>query len=136
MAGLLRTGLDSDATQVFDTEDFVPACGQGALVVQCYQTLAPELQQKIAKINCPQTQRVVEAERRILAILDGTCHTPIGVHVSAIDGGLMRVDAFVGAEDGSLFERVTEVCSVDDLNKTADNVAHQLREIVGQDFFN
>ena len=126
MAGLLRTGLEGEATQIFDTEDFVPACGQGALVVQCYQTLAPALQAKIAKINCPQTQRAVEAERRILAILDGTCHTPIGAHVSPIDGGLLRVDAFVGSEDGTLFERMTEVCTLDDLNKTADGIAHHL----------
>ena len=138
MAGLIRTGLANQATQIFDVEDFVPACGQGALAVQCYQTLAPELRDKIAKINCPATQRVVEAERQILAILDGTCHTPIGVHVSVMDEdtGLIRVDAFVGAEDGSFLERVTEVCSKDDLEKTANKVAHQLRDIVGDDFFN
>ena len=105
-------------------------------MVQCYQTLAPEIREKIVKINCPKTQRVVEAERQILAILDGTCHTPIGAHVSPIDGGLMRVDAFVGVEDGSFLERVTEVCTIEDLHKTADDIAHQLREIVGEDFFN
>lgn len=131
VAGLHRTGLADRITEHFDTEDFVPACGQGALTVQVCTDCPPEIKDKIAKLNHPDTAIAVTAERAILGILDGTCHTPIGAYVSPIDGGLMRIDACMGDDNGALY-RQTQVCPPDDIMATAHDVAHMLLDDMGQ----
>ncbi len=47
------------------------------------------------------------AERAVVAALDATCNTPLGVHAS-VDGELLSIEGFVGLPDGSewLRERV------------------------------
>ncbi len=44
--------------------------------------------------------RELTAERAVVALLDATCATPIGVH-AAVDGERIQIESFVGLPDGS-----------------------------------
>ncbi|WP_298890919.1 hydroxymethylbilane synthase [uncultured Serinicoccus sp.] len=77
-AGLARLGRLDEATEVLDTEDMVPAAGQGALAVECRADdtgLAAELAEIL---DHPATRAQVSAERAALAALEAGCTAPVG----------------------------------------------------------
>jgi len=76
-AGLARIGLTELVTQVFETEDMVPAPGQGALAVECRMGDA-EVTGLLATIDHPATRIAVTAERSLLAGLEAGCSAPVG----------------------------------------------------------
>jgi len=76
MAGLSRLGLTDHATAVLDPEDFLPAVGQGAIaiVIRADDVRTREAVRPI--LDAP-TGLALVAERAFLAVLDGSCRTPI-----------------------------------------------------------
>jgi hydroxymethylbilane synthase len=86
-AGLARLGRGD---VVGSALPFVPAPGQGALLVQARDELRlPELDDAVAR-------EALEAERAVAAALGASCHTALGVHAA---GGVVR--AWAGLPDGS-----------------------------------
>lgn len=98
-AGLRRLGRAAEATFALAGEAMTPAAGQGALVLQARRDDAPSLE-AAAAINDEKALRELTAERAVVALLDATCATPIGVH-AVVNGERIRIEAFVGLPDGS-----------------------------------
>jgi hydroxymethylbilane synthase len=98
-AGLRRLGKEDEASFAIDPERMTPAAGQGALVLQ---GLAGDAAAREAGAAVADAVALTEltAERTVVATLESSCSTPIGVHALA-DGGRLTVDAFVGLPDGS-----------------------------------
>ena len=91
-AGLARLGRSDVVAAPLEGDVFVPAPGQGCLLVQGRAGTNfrfEEVDDRSARSN-------LMAERAVVARLDASCHTPIGVHSQ---GGVMK--AFVGLPDGS-----------------------------------
>lgn len=100
-AGLVRLGflpVDEDGSEtvkhfpnVYATRlreiEFHPAAGQGAigLEVRRGDLRAGDFARAIGN---RETWRVVAAEREFLRLLDGGCHTPVGVYSAGCGGGL------------------------------------------------
>jgi len=76
-AGLKRLGQAHVVTQYFDPEVFVPAVGQGALVIECRADDA-RLHEMLRPVDHLPTRWAVEAERAFLHAVGGGCSTPIG----------------------------------------------------------
>jgi hydroxymethylbilane synthase len=98
-AGLRRLGRAAEATFALAGETMTPAAGQGALVLQARRDDAASLE-VAAAINDERALRELTAERAVVALLDATCATPIGVH-AVVNGERIRIEAFVGLPDGS-----------------------------------
>ena len=79
LAGLKRLGLASAATAILDVDEFLPAVGQGAIGIETREDDAAT-RRLVAAINDPDTATALAAERAFLAVLDGSCRTPIGGH--------------------------------------------------------
>ncbi len=79
VAGLKRLGLLAAATMVFDIDEFLPAVGQGAIGIE---TRADDMRTRalVAAIDDADTATALAAERAFLAVLDGSCRTPIAGH--------------------------------------------------------
>jgi hydroxymethylbilane synthase len=98
-AGLRRLGRTEEIAFELDPEEMTPAPGQGALALESradqdsVQALAQTLTDRDALAR-------VGAERTVVAELDASCHTPIGVHAT-IDDGRMTLRGFCGLPDGS-----------------------------------
>jgi len=90
-AGLARLGRDDVATAAPAGPVFVPAPGQGALLVQ-----ARVGDDRAAAVDNAGARAAVTAERRVAARLGASCRTAIGVFD---DGAMLR--AFAGLPDGS-----------------------------------
>jgi hydroxymethylbilane synthase len=98
-AGLRRLGRESEASFAIPAETMTPAAGQGALVLQARSDDTDAIEAAMA-IGDETALRELTAERAVVALLDATCATPIGVH-ACVDGERLEVEAFVGLPDGS-----------------------------------
>lgn len=100
-AGLQRLDREDQADEIFEPDIFVPAPGQGALAIEARDDAPPELRSALARLDDMTTRARVTAERAALAVLQGGCSAPVGVHATALDGAL-TVRARVIRADGSL----------------------------------
>jgi hydroxymethylbilane synthase len=97
-AGLQRLGRHGEAAFAIPAELMTPASGQGALVLQVRAEDQAALE-VAAGIGDGTALRELTAERAVVALLDATCATPIGVQ-ARVDGERITLDAFVGLPDG------------------------------------
>lgn len=107
-AGLVRLGHSmADGVEVggvalhFDplAEDaFFPAAGQGAIGFEI-RAADEGAREAVAAINHRETLLRVIAEREFLRLLDGGCHTPVGV-VTSLKDGVLRMAGRVFPEEG------------------------------------
>jgi hydroxymethylbilane synthase len=98
-AGLRRLGRESEIGFALAVEQMCPAAGQGALALQVRSddTAAGDA---AASVNELKGMRELTAERTVVALLQATCNTPLGVHAQ-VEGEALTIDAFVGLPDGS-----------------------------------
>jgi hydroxymethylbilane synthase len=133
VAGLKRLGLLSTATAILDPDEFVPAVGQGAIGIE---TRADDARTRalIQAIDDPDTRAALAAERAFLAVLDGSCRTPIGGHAK-IEGGTLRFRGIIIKPDGSeAFEALREGLRETAAELGAD-AGRELRARASADFF-
>ncbi|MEM6780575.1 MAG: hydroxymethylbilane synthase [Pseudomonadota bacterium] len=103
MAGLERLGLDQGTehgnVNAIPPEVMLPACGQGAVGIEIKQS-RNDLKALFDGINCADTSQCVSAERAVLKILNGSCHTPIAAH-AIVEADEMYLRALVASLDGT-----------------------------------
>ena len=97
-AGLIRLG-NPIAREILDPSRFVPAVGQGAVCVEA-RSDRPEILEMLRLVHDEATEMRVEAERAMLAMLDGSCHTPIAAYTQ-LDGESLSLRGLVLSVDGA-----------------------------------
>lgn len=105
-AGLLRLGFLRDGVvscegasafaEVLNTEEFLPAAGQGAVALET-RTGDHRTAELVAVVNHPGTLVAVTAERKFLELLGAGCDTPVGV-LSKVEGETLSLRAVVFEE--------------------------------------
>jgi len=99
LAGLKRLGLADCAASVLETQDFLPAVGQGAVGITARTQDARTLD-ALAPILCADTGVALAAERAFLAVLDGSCRTPIAGH-AILTGDALHLRGLIAKPDGA-----------------------------------
>lgn len=101
VAGLRRLGRSEEIAFPIPTESMTPAAGQGSLVLQVRSDDEATLGAIEGLVDGP-ALRELTAERTVVALLEATCNSPLGVHATIeLQTGQMRIDSFVGLPDGS-----------------------------------
>jgi hydroxymethylbilane synthase len=133
LAGLKRLGLADAVTAVLDVNEFLPAVGQGAIGIE---TRADDARtcELLAAINHADTFSALAAERAFLAVLDGSCRTPIGGHAT-ISGGRLRFRGMVVKPDGSEAFEASREGNVRDAEELGADAGAELKGRAGPDFF-
>lgn len=85
-AGLARLGLAHTITEVFDTERFLPAVGQGIVGITCRR--GDDAAKVLGAIADFEAFSEAVAERALLAGLHGGCNAPVGGHARCVEGSL------------------------------------------------
>jgi hydroxymethylbilane synthase len=75
-AGLKRLQLESAITTLLSLDVFPPACGQGAIAAECRED-DRRMRDLLAGIDDKETTAAITCERAFLAVLEGSCRTPI-----------------------------------------------------------
>ncbi|MGQ0501937.1 MAG: hydroxymethylbilane synthase [Panacagrimonas sp.] len=98
-AGLRRLGLEARIREALDVERFIPAIGQGVIGIEA-RSDDSRTAQFLAALHDPASALRLTAERALNSRLGGACQVPVAGH-AVIDGDTLRLDAMVGAPDGS-----------------------------------
>jgi hydroxymethylbilane synthase len=125
LAGLKRLGLAHHASAVLDTDDFLPAVGQGAIAVTARRDDAATLA-AVARIADPATGTALAAERAFLAVLDGSCRTPIAGHARC-EEGRVRFRGLVLRPDGAEAVEVVREGPAEDAEGLGRDAGEDLR---------
>lgn len=92
-AGLARIAHLDAISQVFETDEMLPAPGQGCLAVECRDDNA-ELIELLGAINDVPSRAAATAERVMLGALEAGCSAPVGAFAS-LSGGILRLEGAV-----------------------------------------
>ncbi|MFU8837586.1 MAG: hydroxymethylbilane synthase [Thiohalomonadaceae bacterium] len=98
-AGLKRLKLEDRITELLDVTTMLPACGQGAVGIEC-RVDDDELNLMLASLNEPKTAARVLAERAMNRRLEGGCQVPIGGYAE-LEHGVIVLHGLVARPDGS-----------------------------------
>jgi len=133
VAGLKRLGLFAAATAVLDVDEFLPAVAQGAIGIEIRADDAAT-RALVAAIDDADTATAVAAERAFLAVLDGSCRTPIAGHARLADGTL-RFRGMIAKTDGSTAVTVARQGAPADAAALGADAGRDLKGRAGPDFF-
>ena len=121
-AGLIRLGLEKNATEFLSTDIMLPAVGQGALAIQCRENDS-EITELLSRINHPETRRAVEAERAFARKLGADCHTPIAAYARS-ESSRLTIEGMVAAPNGRMLVRGR----ISSDNPVAERIGEELAE--------
>jgi hydroxymethylbilane synthase len=99
-AGLERLGLSQRVSQTFETEEMLPAVGQGVIAIQC-RADDTETRALLSKVDHAPTRAAITAERAFLRRLGAGCRLPVGAYAE-LNGSSLRLRAFVADDAGKL----------------------------------
>ena len=133
VAGLKRLGLAAAITAVLEMDDVLPAVGQGAIAVE---TRAADARTRdlLASIDHAATTIALVAERAFLAMLDGSCRTPIAGH-AILAGDRLSFRGMIVKPDGSAAFEAARSGEGRDAERLGADAGRELKERAGPDFF-
>lgn len=126
-AGLARIGRLDEATEVLDPLQMLPAPGQGALAIECLTD--GDLAAELHRLDDPATRAAVDAERAVLATLEGGCSAPIGALAEVAegdDGDEIWVRAIALSPDGGLSVRMSASGAPADATSVGIQLANEM----------
>lgn len=119
-AGLNRLGHADRITRLFSRDEMVPAVGQGAIALETRRDRTGILS-LLSKMQDEKARREIDAERRFLVGLGGSCTTPLGIHAE-LNGGRMLLRGFLSSIDGSRQIRDRAEGPAEEASKLADEL--------------
>lgn len=134
LAGLRRLGRDDRQHSVLSTEEMLPAVGQGAIGLECRRE-DERTRAFLAAIDHAETRVRVSTERACLAVLDGSCRTPIAALAEVEGGNILYLRALIAMPDGSQVWRAERRGKVDQGQELGKAVGEELRNAAGEDLF-
>eukprot|EP01034_Spumella_vulgaris_P032624 gene32624-40257_t len=98
-AGLKRLGMTDRIRHIFETNEMLPAAGQGALGIEICSN-RPDLRALLAPLADSVSWQRVAAERAVSRAMGGSCSMPLAAHAT-IEGGVLKLQAAWGDPDGA-----------------------------------
>jgi hydroxymethylbilane synthase len=133
LAGLKRLGLAHHATSILSVDEFLPAVGQGAICIETREE-GRDARRLVEVIGHADTEIAVSAERAFLAVLDGSCRTPIAGH-AVLSGGRLAVRGMILKPDGSEAHEAAREGPASEGVALATSAGMELKEKGGPAFF-
>ncbi len=127
-AGLARLARLDEVTEVLDPLQMLPAPGQGALAIEC-RSADLDLAAELAAVQDPPSRAAVDAERAVLATLEGGCSAPVGALAEVVEGeegDELWVRAIALSHDGGLSVRMSASGSPTDATGVGTRLAGEM----------
>ena len=131
-AGVKSLELNNKISMLFETDEVLPAVGQGIIAVQCKKK--DEVAKSFLKnINDTETELCAKAERKMLQVIGGDCETAIG-GLAVIANNNLKLKAQLFSDSGSSsFEYELTGKDIDAVN-IGKIVGEKLLSLAGKDF--
>ena len=131
LCGLERLGKGDLATEILPREIMLPAVGQGALAIECRES-DEALRRLLEPLHDQVSAACVDAERAMLAALDGSCRTPIAGLAQIADDRL-TIEGLLLNADGSNENRGRREGDSRDAVVLGNELGRELRHQAGPD---
>jgi len=97
-SGLKRLGLQARIRHIFETDQMLPAAGQGALGIETRSDRS-DVQQALAHLSHHTSWLAVAAERAVSRAMGGSCSMPLAAHAT-LQGEQLHLRAAWGDPEG------------------------------------
>jgi hydroxymethylbilane synthase len=134
MAGLIRLGLEHVATSILESDVMLPAAAQGAIGIEIRQHDG-EIQNLLKPINSSEAMACIQAERSLLRVLDGNCHTPIGAYAHFTTPLTLKLEAVAARPDGTSLLRTKSEGPVAEAEALGIRLGEQMKKSLPANFF-
>lgn len=131
-AGLKRLGLAGRIRSYLETEESIPAAGQGVMAVEIRESDGA-LRELLSFLHDEAIAAAVCGERAFLGCVGGDCKVPAGAHAVPDGKGGLYMDAFISSEDGTRFFRRQVFGAVSEAKRLGTSLAETLLEDGGRD---
>ena len=105
-AAMLRLGWEGKITEYLSLEHFLPAVGQGALVVEA-RVNDEDIATLVSPLNNLTSWQGITAERAFLHALGGGCRAPVAA-LGVVSGNKLRLEGMVASISGQKMLRALE----------------------------
>jgi len=133
LAGLRRLGLTQHVTKIMDVHEFLPAVGQGAIGIEVCEN-DERTREILSHINHTETSLALACERAFLAVLDGSCKTPIAGHAT-VSGDAIEFRGLIARPDGAAAHDITGHGNRKDAAIIGADAGRDLKHRAGRGFF-
>jgi hydroxymethylbilane synthase len=133
LAGLKRLGLAQAATTVLAVDEFLPAVGQGIIAIEARGDDERALA-LVRAVNHDETAAALIAERTFLAVLEGSCRTPIAGY-AAVAAGRLAFRGLIAKPDGSEVIETQRYGAMVDAVRLGAEAGRELKQRAGAGFF-
>jgi hydroxymethylbilane synthase len=133
LAGLKRLGLAQAATTVLQVDEFLPAVGQGIIAIEARGDDERALA-FVRAVNHDETAAALTAERAFLAVLEGSCRTPIAGY-AAVAAGRLAFRGLIAKPDGSDVIETQRYGAMVDAVRLGAEAGRELKQRAGAGFF-
>ncbi len=134
LAGLRRLDMADRVDHVLEPEEMLPAVAQGAIGLEA-RSDDEETLSWLEALSDQRSSQEVTAERACLAVLDGSCRTPIAA-LAQREAGDIWLRGLVAAPDGSKVVRAERRGAATDAAKLGREVGEEVRRRAGDDMLN
>jgi hydroxymethylbilane synthase len=132
LAGLKRLGLADAASSIFSVDEFLPAVGQGIVAIET-RARDEATRAVLASVDHAETATALTAERAFLAVLDGSCRTPIAGHAT-VAAGRLRLRGLIAKPDGSAAFECMREGAIAEAAALGRDAGSELKRRAGADF--
>ena len=134
VAGLKRLDCMDVLTQIFDPETILPAVGQGAIALEL-RADDERIMRTVEPLNDIKSATEVAMERAFLAVLDGSCRTPIaGIANANIDADRIKFRGLIAKADGSVVHSTIREGTINDAIDMGKDAGLELKTEAGPNF--
>ena len=124
-AGIKSLKLDHLISEEFSTEKIIPSAGQGIVSIQCRKD-DDDIINLLSKVNDKVSSISALSERKVLSILEGDCHTAVGVF-SKVNNNNFEISGELFSIDGKkrYFKTIKDIPS--NFLKASEEVGNYLK---------
>jgi hydroxymethylbilane synthase len=133
LAGLKRLERADAATAILSTDEFLPAVGQGIIALEA-RTDDARTRALLDAVNDRDGATALACERAFLAVLDGSCRTPIAGYAT-VRAGALAFRGLIARPDGSEVVEAARAGQVADAVALGADAGSELKQRAGADFF-
>ncbi len=123
-AGIHRLGMDAAIGFLLESDEILPAPGQGTLGIEI-RTGDEQTQRYVETLNHIPTAQAALSERALLRHLEGGCQIPIGAF-GLVRDDILTLNAMVGSLDGTKLIRDSVSGTADDPETLGRQLAERL----------
>lgn len=133
LAGLKRLGMEHVATEILPDDSFPPAPGQGAICIES-RIGDGRVAALVSAIHDLPTGQALACERAFLAVLDGSCRTPIAGY-ARIEGEALSFNGLILTPDGRSHHSIARTGRAVDAVVIGRDAGSAIRAQAGSQFF-